>query len=330
MNSLLFLVPPSLFCPLPPPPPHPRPVCPVSPSDPHIQSFWRVLRSFTPGQRQQFLRFVWARSRLPTTSSEFTQKFKMQAAVAEVTGAVPPAAPESGAGAGGSGAGSGSDTGAGSGGGATSARPPSASASAAALAVVGTQLSASASTARGTSGSGMRSARLSFTTMHTVAAAAGVGPSGAPPAPGAPGAAAGSAPATGGIASAGSSTGLVRPSSHAALRGSSSEATTGAGAEGEGQVEVEGLPTTARRRPSSSRAGAAVLRSARRSFMRRPSMGEGLVGGAGRGFGPAVDVVTTPDAYLPKAHTCFFSLNLPKYSSDKVRAVEGGMGGGGT
>ena len=49
--------------------------------------------------------------------------------------------------------------------------------------------------------------------------------------------------------------------------------------------------------------------------------GGAAVGGAGaaRGFGPAVDVVSTPDAYLPKAHTCFFSLNLPKYTSDKVR-----------
>lgn len=25
-----------------------------------------------------------------------------------------------------------------------------------------------------------------------------------------------------------------------------------------------------------------------------------------------------PDGYLPKAHTCFFSLNLPKYTSDEV------------
>ena len=25
-----------------------------------------------------------------------------------------------------------------------------------------------------------------------------------------------------------------------------------------------------------------------------------------------------PDKFLPKAHTCFFSLNLPSYSSDKV------------
>lgn len=296
----------------------------VSPSDPHIQSFWRVLRSFTPGQRQQFLRFVWARSRLPTTSSEFTQKFKMQAAVAEVTPGLPAPGSE-GSGTGGSaGVGSGTSPGDGA---ASSARPPSASASSSALAVVGTQLAAG--TARGTSGGGLRSARRSFTTVgagHTVAAAAAVSASSTSTAT-APNAVAGSA-STAGITSAASSAALVRPGSHAALRGSGSEVSTGGGgdAQGDAQVEVEGLPTTARRRPSSSRAGAAVLRSARRSFMRRPSMGDGLlaggaaVGGAGaaRGFGPAVDVVSTPDAYLPKAHTCFFSLNLPKYTSDKV------------
>ena len=38
-------------------------------------------------------------------------------------------------------------------------------------------------------------------------------------------------------------------------------------------------------------------------------------------FTGTVDVVTRPDLYLPKAHTCFFSLNLPKYSSDKVWRV---------
>ncbi|CAM9878069.1 unnamed protein product [Chrysoparadoxa australica] len=51
----------------------------ISPSDKHIQSFWRVLRSFGDKDRAQFLRFVWARSRLPSHSSEFRQKFKIQA-----------------------------------------------------------------------------------------------------------------------------------------------------------------------------------------------------------------------------------------------------------
>lgn len=53
----------------------------VSPEDAHIQSLWRVLESFTAPQRQAFLRFVWARSRLPASAAEFTQKFRIQAAV---------------------------------------------------------------------------------------------------------------------------------------------------------------------------------------------------------------------------------------------------------
>merc|ERR1712232_44493 len=55
----------------------------VSPSDPHIQSLWRVLKSFSPMHRSRFLRFVWARSRLPATAMEFPQKFKIQAPVGE-------------------------------------------------------------------------------------------------------------------------------------------------------------------------------------------------------------------------------------------------------
>ena len=30
---------------------------------------------------------------------------------------------------------------------------------------------------------------------------------------------------------------------------------------------------------------------------------------------------TDPDSYLPKAHTCFFSLNLPRYTSEQVTAI---------
>ncbi|GBG28169.1 E3 ubiquitin-protein ligase HECTD3 [Hondaea fermentalgiana] len=52
-------------------------------SDPHIQSFWRVLRNFPNKQRQMFLRFVWARSRLPATKHDFPQHLKIQAPVAE-------------------------------------------------------------------------------------------------------------------------------------------------------------------------------------------------------------------------------------------------------
>lgn len=49
----------------------------VSPTDAHIQSFWRVLRSFDDCDRSQFLRFVWARSRLPSKTADFQQKFKI-------------------------------------------------------------------------------------------------------------------------------------------------------------------------------------------------------------------------------------------------------------
>jgi len=55
----------------------------VSPKDPHIQCFWRVLRAYNEDDKAQFLRFVWARSRLPVNPEEFHQKFKIQAAVGE-------------------------------------------------------------------------------------------------------------------------------------------------------------------------------------------------------------------------------------------------------
>ncbi|CAM9751893.1 unnamed protein product [Scytosiphon promiscuus] len=49
----------------------------ISLSDAHIQSFWRVLRAFDDRDRCQFLRFVWARSRLPRKTADFHQKFKI-------------------------------------------------------------------------------------------------------------------------------------------------------------------------------------------------------------------------------------------------------------
>lgn len=55
----------------------------ISVTDFFIESFWRVLRSFDENDRTAFLRFVWARSRLPLSSSEFHQKFKIQIAVGE-------------------------------------------------------------------------------------------------------------------------------------------------------------------------------------------------------------------------------------------------------
>lgn len=55
----------------------------VSPESEHIQSFWRVLRSFDDEDRSRFLKFVWARERLPNSSAEFHQRFKIQAAVGD-------------------------------------------------------------------------------------------------------------------------------------------------------------------------------------------------------------------------------------------------------
>lgn len=55
----------------------------VSSSDAHIQSFWRVLRAFDERDRSQFLRFVWARSRLPSKAVDFHQKFKIHSPTGE-------------------------------------------------------------------------------------------------------------------------------------------------------------------------------------------------------------------------------------------------------
>ena len=55
----------------------------MSPSDAHIQSFWRVLHAFDDRDRSQFLRFVWARSRLPSQAADFHQKFKIHSPTGE-------------------------------------------------------------------------------------------------------------------------------------------------------------------------------------------------------------------------------------------------------
>jgi len=47
-------------------------------SDGHIQFLWQALQSMTAAERAAFLRFVWARARLPPTDASFTQKFKLQ------------------------------------------------------------------------------------------------------------------------------------------------------------------------------------------------------------------------------------------------------------
>jgi hypothetical protein len=46
----------------------------LSPHDRHVQDFWRALESFSEEERSLFLRFVWGRSRLPS-SSEFMRRF---------------------------------------------------------------------------------------------------------------------------------------------------------------------------------------------------------------------------------------------------------------
>jgi len=55
----------------------------ISPTSPHIESFWRVLRGFDNEDRSRFLKFVWARERLPMTEAEFHQRFKIQASVGD-------------------------------------------------------------------------------------------------------------------------------------------------------------------------------------------------------------------------------------------------------
>lgn len=55
----------------------------VDPQSDYIKSFWRVLRSFDDEDRSRFLRFVWARERLPNSGGEFHQRFKIQAAVGD-------------------------------------------------------------------------------------------------------------------------------------------------------------------------------------------------------------------------------------------------------
>jgi hypothetical protein len=50
----------------------------TQPSQPHIRAFWQVLSEFTPEQRARFLRFAWARTRLPRSVKELHTRFKLQ------------------------------------------------------------------------------------------------------------------------------------------------------------------------------------------------------------------------------------------------------------
>uniref|UniRef100_H3HBU8 Uncharacterized protein n=1 Tax=Phytophthora ramorum TaxID=164328 RepID=H3HBU8_PHYRM len=47
---------------------------------PHVQHLWEVLREMTSEERTSFLRFVWARSRMPNSAKDFPMNFKVQAA----------------------------------------------------------------------------------------------------------------------------------------------------------------------------------------------------------------------------------------------------------
>jgi len=53
----------------------------ISETDKHVQWLWKVLESFNTDQRKKFLRFVWARDSLPSASTDFNQRFRVQASV---------------------------------------------------------------------------------------------------------------------------------------------------------------------------------------------------------------------------------------------------------
>ncbi len=50
----------------------------VDPNSAHIRYFWEVVEEFTDEELTSLLRFVSARSRLPTSSKNFTMNFKLQ------------------------------------------------------------------------------------------------------------------------------------------------------------------------------------------------------------------------------------------------------------
>ncbi|DAZ95584.1 TPA: hypothetical protein N0F65_006070 [Lagenidium giganteum] len=52
----------------------------VDESMPHVQFFWEVLKEMTSEERTSFLRFVWARSRMPNSAKDFPMNFKVQSA----------------------------------------------------------------------------------------------------------------------------------------------------------------------------------------------------------------------------------------------------------
>ncbi len=49
----------------------------LSESDELVARFWRVLRNMPEAEKSLFLKFVWGRSRLPLSESQFTQRMKL-------------------------------------------------------------------------------------------------------------------------------------------------------------------------------------------------------------------------------------------------------------
>lgn len=50
----------------------------MSPDSPHIQAFWEVVEEMSAEERALLLRFVWARSRMPSSAENLSMNFKMQ------------------------------------------------------------------------------------------------------------------------------------------------------------------------------------------------------------------------------------------------------------
>jgi hypothetical protein len=64
----------------------------VSVHDDHIKYFWSVLSRFSASEKAKFVRFAWARTRLPSCASAFTTKFKIQVTPLLSTLGIPSAA----------------------------------------------------------------------------------------------------------------------------------------------------------------------------------------------------------------------------------------------
>jgi hypothetical protein len=50
----------------------------VKPDDKHVQYLWETLREITDEERTSFLRFVWARSRMPHSAQDLPMNFRIQ------------------------------------------------------------------------------------------------------------------------------------------------------------------------------------------------------------------------------------------------------------